>query len=255
MVLGLLLSLGSAGCLTMSTPDPFAGRSGEFCSRVKTIAMMPAAPVSGLTHGAAISARYEDLVKEQLTQAGFEVVASDKYKEILDQAKSEVGALFDPLTGQPNKENIQRANSNALERFSKKYPTDAKAYMGVVNIKANWRQNEAEWDGVMEPSSGEAGWRGCMTAGNRYGTIGALSFSILLLDPTDQPYYSNRGGIQLLSHVNESNFVDVPVKDLFVNPSNDVQAVTIALKPLLRSVEAAKADPLAAGIAAPSPAP
>jgi hypothetical protein len=56
-------------------------------------------------------------------------------------------------------------------------------------------------------------WSG-LDIGNKYGTIRALSFAITICASQDIYCYTNRGGIQLLSHSKESRFIPMETNEL-----------------------------------------
>ena len=229
-VVGLMV--GGVGCVTV---DPSPQINDAMLTQVKTVALMPMQQLSDVPGSDEITARYEQMTQSKLEEAGYQVVPPQKYADLLKQAKSEQGQLFDPTTGQPDRSKIQIAYSNAMERFKAQFPYDACAYIRIIPVKVNWGANVAEWDGVSEPTSGETGFVAAMNIGNMQGTIGALSFAVDIYDRNDVVYFSHRGGIQLLAHYKKQQFVSVPKDQLLTNPSNDAQAVSIALDPLLRA--------------------
>ena len=99
--------------------------------------------------------------------------------------------------------------------------------------QASWYGNTATWDGVKDETSGKGGFWASLANMDYQGTIPALTLVLSIFDTGGEPYYVGRGGIQLFAHFKLGTFTDVPESMWFVEPERDLNAIDIALSPLL----------------------
>ena len=227
------------GCVTPPY-DPFILSRSEIYERVETLAMMPL-QFPSFDRKEEVTARYEALITERLEAAGFNVIPAAESSSIMNSFIEQLDGMFDPITGQVDKEKRKAVNNHLVQELDAKYDFDTYVAPKIVIVKANWSGNSAAWDGVTESVTGKTGFWASLSNANMSGTIPAMSLLVVLKDKTEsEGYYIGRGGIQLVSHYGETiagGFVDIPKSQWFTDEEKDVTAVDIALSALVNEPE------------------
>lgn len=220
----------STGCAV--TPyDPFTKSRSEIFNTVDVLCMVPI-NLMDFERKDEVAARYEALITERLETAGFKVISSSEFSSVRDPMIEQLGGVFDPLTGEADEEKLEAVRLHTMNELIAKFDIDAYVSPRVVATQASWGGNSATWDGVKDDTTGKEGFWATLSAADATGTIPALSLILPLTSTSGETYYVGRGGIQLLAHY-DYGFVDVPESMWFVEPERDVNAVNVALAPLL----------------------
>jgi len=231
-----LIAIGT-GCA--STPyDPFVKSRSEVFSAVQIVSMQPVS-LADFDRKDEVAARYEALITERLQAAGFTVIPSNEFSAIWDPMLRQLGGVFDPITGEADEEKLKAVRTHTTNELIAKFEIDGFVTPRIDVTEASWYSNTATWDGVKEASSGKGGLLASllMTNANYQGSIPALSLILPIHNTSGEAYYVGRGGIQLFAHFNLGSFTDVPESMWFVEPERDVNAVNVALAPLLNDME------------------
>ncbi len=224
-----LITFGT-GCAV--TPyDPFIKSRAEIINTVDVVSMIPVR-LSDFDRKDEVAARYESLITERFETAGYTVIPSSEFSSIREPMIEQLGGLFDPTTGQQDKEKLKALQSHITNELITKFDIDAYVSPRIEVSIANWNSNKATWDGVEDETTGKEGFWADLFGPQATGTMPALSLVLPLTSTSGVAYYVGRGGIQLLAHY-DGSFVDVPESMWFVEPERDVNAVSIALAPLL----------------------
>jgi hypothetical protein len=213
----------------------------DLMSTVKTIGMMPIVVAEEVPDKDIVAARYEAEITARLTSAGFVVVPASAMREIRERNQATLGGLYDPMTGQRIKEKVDALNEFSSHEYLATHKVDALLQPAIVRRFTQFSVGKASWDGVIDSSSGRAGFSHFMarmaTGGvDAEGRVPALSFVVRLTDAGGKLLYSGAGGLQVLSYAR------VAVVFIMTDPARDARALSIAL------------DPLVTGSSAPSPA-
>jgi len=220
----------STGCAV--TPyDPFIKSRSEIINTVDVLCMVPI-KLMDFDRKDEVAARYEALITEQLETAGYKVIPASEFSSIRDPMIEQLGGVFDSITGEADEEKLEAVRLHTMNELIAKFDIDAYVSPRVVVTKASWSHNSAIWDGVTDETTGKGGFWAFMAAPDATGTIPALSLILPLTGTSGETYYVGRGGIQLFAHY-KGGFVDVPKSMWFVEPERDVNAVNVALAPLL----------------------
>lgn len=218
---------------------------------VKTIAVMPLKVAEGVPDSEGVALRYESQVASRLEGAGFTVIPASTMREILERLKKTLGGLYDPMTGDPNKEKVKAFNEFARNEFASTYKPDALLRMAVTVRRASVISNIAAWDGVKENTSGRSGLASFFLDSDAQGSSPALSLVVVLDDPKGNVMYAAFGGLQILSYLRPSAMRPKPVhvdpKYVMTDPARDARALAIALGPLLGASDPAAAAKIAVG--------
>lgn len=218
-------------CAVSPPYDPFVKSRSEIINTVDVLIMTPVI-LSDFDRKGEVAARYEALITERLETAGFKVIPSSEYSSIWDPMIEKLGGVFDPLTGDIDKEKLEAARLHTTNELIRKFDIDCYVRPRIIVTKASWGGNTATWDGVTDHTTGKGGFWATIFAPEATGTIPALSLVLPLTGTSGEIYYVGRGGIQLFAHY-KGGFVDVPKSMLFVDPERDVNAVNVALASLL----------------------
>ncbi len=227
----------STGCAV--TPyDPFIKTRSEIFDTVHIVSMVPVR-LWDIDKKDEVAARYEALITERLEAAGITVIPSSEYASIRDPMIDQLGGLFDPKTGREDKEKLSTLQSHITNELIAKFDIDAYVSPKIEVAIASWNSNKATWDGVEDETTGKDGFWADVFGPQATGTTPASSLVVPLTGTSGLAYYVGRGGIQLLSHY-DGDFVDVPESMWFADPERDVNAVNVALAPLLNEPAAEK---------------
>jgi hypothetical protein len=227
----------------------------DLMSTVKTIGMMPIVVAEEVPDKDIVAARYEAEITARLTSAGFVVVPASAMREIRERNQATLGGLYDPMTGQRIKEKVDALNEFSSHEYLATHQVDALLQPAIVRRFTQFSVGKASWDGVIDSSSGRAGFSHFMatmaTGGvDPEGRVPALSFVVRLTDAGGKLLYSGAGGLQVLSYARvavvkmlaTTRQLPVDPKFIMTDPARDARALSIAL------------DPLVSGSSAPSPA-
>ncbi len=222
-----------AGC--QKSYNPFRIEKSEIFHRVHTVGIMPALiqVESDLEDPNKVKNLFTDCVDKKLRDKGFKTIPVAEYRDIYDSLKKAMGPMYDPYTGKVKEEKLETLREHTRREYLAKFPVDAILYSCVFVSKVKWYSNRAEWHGVSEAATGREGFWADFTAPGASGTMAGLSLSIIMENPQEENYYVNFGGIQLLSHVKNMDFVDIPKSQLLTDANKIRRSVDIALRPLL----------------------
>jgi hypothetical protein len=213
------------------TYDPFVKSRSDIETTLKVLCTTPM-NLMDFDRRPEVVTRYESLIAQQLEAGGFKVIPSSEYSAIRDPLVEKMGGVFDPVTGERDAAKLKAIKQHTMNELIAKFGIDGCVDSAVVVTKASWYGNSAAWDGVQDNTTGKEGFWAGLSVGQSSGTIPALSLLVRLGSTSDETYYVGRGGIQLFAH-NQGGFADIPDSMWFVDPARDVEAVNIALAPLL----------------------
>ena len=222
----------STSCAVTPPYNPFIKSRSEILNTVDVVSMTPV-ELMDFDRKDEVAARYEALITERLEAAGFKVIPSGAFSSIWDPMIEQLGGLFDPITGQADEEKLKAVQSRITNELITKFDIDGYVRPRVEVTTANWNSNKATWDGATDETTGKEGFWADFFGPQATGSIPALSLILPLTDTSGETYYVGRGGIQLVAHVVGLSFTEVPESMWFVEPERDVNAVNVALAPLL----------------------
>jgi hypothetical protein len=209
--IGLFLLLLLNGCATTPPYNPFSVAKKDIFATVDVIGLVPFYSQIKVYDLDTKLAAMEEQATSKLETAGFQVIPSSEYKKFYDEAKKVVGPIYDPDTGELNKDKKKTLDEQTLEEYLILHSeVDALMYGGIDLVKANWHANNASWHGANEPTSGEESFWVSFGLSNFSGTIPALSFSTYIERTDKTRLYSLYGGVQLAKWYRAGEFVEVP---------------------------------------------
>lgn len=221
------------GCVTTPSYNPFKISREEVISKVKTIGVMP---IQIMIEGESLEAKKKEFENEiilQLEEKGYKVITPNQYEAIYEPLRESMGAIYDPNTGKLLEEKTKVLQEHAKREYLSYYDVDAILHSGVILVTASWYRNTATWHGTTEATTGKEGFWANFTAPSAYGKIPALSFAVSLQNTNGEEYFTNFGGIQLVQQLSGGNFINVPQYQILADSSKNLNAVAIAMNPLL----------------------
>jgi hypothetical protein len=198
--------------------------------KVMTVALKPI-DTEGHPYDSLVKSRYEKQVSDKLTVLGFRVIAPSIYTRVAEAAATEVGGIYDPITGKASPEKAKAAQDVLARQLREKHGVDAIATVAFTHVGAPYNlQGYATWDGTTQSVfATPAGWNGKAYTG----TQAALSLLMRLEDVSGQHLYSKRGGIELTALFINGDFDRVAPEKLLLDESQMAHAVEIALDGLV----------------------
>ncbi|HEY2775789.1 MAG TPA: hypothetical protein VGK20_17235 [Candidatus Binatia bacterium] len=240
----LLISSGSLlyGCAAQQPYNPYRIEKADFRQRVHTIALMPTKMPTDIENREAVQQKFAAMLAGKLQLLGFTALAPDKAGEVFDRVRKESGNLFDPTTGERNKEKQDEADRKALAEVAERYHADAVLYSAVYPVKAAFRNGVASWLGTSQriETGGSLALRmlGGVTVS---GTVGATAIGVVIGDTTGKDLYSKAAGLESLASYGAGGFKEKPLSELFLDEQRNTAAIDHALLELAPEPEATAA--------------
>jgi hypothetical protein len=197
------------------------------------VALAPLGVPRDLDDPDGVRAKFLALVADQLRSAGLEIVPPTYTAAVFDEKAAQAGGIYDPYTGKPDEAKLKAAHAAAYAELGAKFKADAVLYSDIRVVTAALDHDKAIWDGTSEGAGKGGVWKMLLSASSS-GRIPALSLAVRLRNMEDKDLYVNAGGIQVLVNVGMGGKAErVPRAELFANEERNVNAVRLALEPLL----------------------
>lgn len=249
-LVALLFALLAGGC-AIAPPEPtshFTLAHDEFYAKVKTIAIAPLTAPADLTDPEPVAGKFEQLIEVLLRDAGYNVVPSQEYAALFEQAKNKQGGYFDAYSGKRDDAKYDAALKATREGLAAKFNVDAVLYPSIQPVDAPWHDQWATWDGVTETIQSMTGLVGkgvlkfateptsyLLEGAHEDGTVKAYSLAVTIEDMSGNRMYADQGGIQVLNKISGNAFIPVSREDLFNDDARNTNAARIALESVSRA--------------------
>jgi hypothetical protein len=196
------------------------------------IAPVELAPIEQAT---SVQQRYAQLLREKLMAAGMTVVGGDEYGPLWEAARISAGGFFDSYTGRKDDGRFNEARNQVFAKLHEQHGATAYVLPAIITRRATFQTGSAHWDGVKELATTSKSWAGTMMnpSARAVGEMNVQSIRVQIVDGTGRLLFEESGGIHVTERVANGRLIPVPEPELFSDPSRDVRAVDIALKPLL----------------------
>jgi hypothetical protein len=206
----LLALLATAGCVTPQQYDPFKVTEAEVRSRVDTIALAPLRVSSDLVDPPAARAAIEPLVTAKLERAGFRVVPSAEFDALWRAAASAIGDVYDPKTGEANKERWEAVEDAVYHDLAKQHGADALLYL-QISVEEFPLPTQRLW---FCGTQGELYWPGGLPLFARPTLAYATCLNASLYDMEERALYSIRSGLQTTQTYALQTWAERPKEEL-----------------------------------------
>lgn len=249
-VVALLFALFAGGCaiVPQEPPSRFTLAHDEFYAKVRTIAIAPLTAPADLTDPEPVAGKFEPLIAAILRDAGYDVVPSQEYAALFEQAKDKQGGYFDAYSGKRDDEKYAATLKATRAGLAAKFNADAVLYPSIRLVDAPWHDQWATWDGVTETIQSMTGLVGkgvikfatepasyLLEGPHEEGTVKAYSLAVSIEDISGNRMYADQGGIQVLNKISGNIFIPVSREDLFNDDVRNANAVRIALESVSRA--------------------
>jgi hypothetical protein len=216
----------------------------ERISKIKTIGLMPLEMEEAVANPDEVASRLEGYVTERLQTRGFTVVPASEMRVIRTRAVASLGAVYDPMTGVPNRERLAALQEFSTHEYAMQHSVDATLSLVIVRRTARFEKGWCEWDGVRERVTSKSGIEDALVQGMEIGVqpggeIPALSLAVTLVEAHGETVYTGIGGLLLLAYPATVSGVlldyDLGVVDpkfALGDPAIAARALSVALDPL-----------------------
>src|SRR5581483_11488989 len=222
-----------AACAAPVKPyDPFRAPRDEIRA-VSTIALVSAVLIPSPNRDALL-ASIESLATAKLVAAGFTVLPTGETERLGQRAVDQIGGYFDPKTGKPDPAKQKAVFEFVRRELRASHHADAMLFCDLGSTIAKFQRGIAYWNGMSEDVSSGGFWNN-LAASDWNGNVAAASVYASLQDLEGRVLYYDAGGIEILSHISDGQFVDVPENERLTHPERIVRAVDIALGPLVQA--------------------
>ncbi|WP_116812154.1 hypothetical protein [Steroidobacter cummioxidans] len=205
---------------------PASASGAQIKEQVMTVALKPV-DATGHPLDSLVKARYEKQLSERLAQLGFRVIAPSVYTRAAQAAATEVGGIYDPITGKTLSDKAKAADAILSQQLKETHAVDAIMTAEFTRVGASYDlQGNATWDGTSQSVfATAAGWNGKPYTGVQR----ALSLLVRMDDVSGQHLYSKRGGIELTALFINGDFDRIPPEKLLLDETKISHAVSVAL--------------------------
>ena len=195
---------------------------------VRTIALAPLRVDAGIADPVRARSELEPRVTARLVAAGFEVVPSAEFERLWRSAASEVGGVYDPVTGEHDRERFDAVQASVLHDLRVRHRADAVLRMAVVRVSF-YLPDAALWfygtkDLLYWPR------REGQTAGFDRATFAAVScLDLRLTDLDERELYTDRGGLETIETYAGQTRAERPLDERMRDPERLEQAIDYAM--------------------------
>lgn len=243
LILFLITAVIIISCASSTPYNPFKINKDEFNSKVKKIACYPVAIGVKLesTNEEVVKAKFDSLIAQKLTKAGFFVVPSNEVAKIQETVKEQTGDLFDSKTGKPDSTKWESMRAQIREELKTKFNADVTLYPHIRVVKAGFSGGYAKWFGTSESLGPKGFLKSLFSLSRRYsGGVPALALFVQIDDLNGDNLYIKGGGIQVLHKLSGGSLEDIPAEELFAYEERNIEAVNIALDSLVINTKSIK---------------
>lgn len=224
------LTLLSA-CTTQAPYDPFKTPAHEVRERVRTIALAPLIAGSTVADRDAARAQIEPLATARLQAAGFTVVPSEAMRKHWQQAAEDVGGVFDPVTGEVDKEHFKTVEAAVYRDLGREQHADAVLYLVIDPVVLYLPGSTVIFCGTTQAES--LYWptsAGTLRDPATFGIV--LCLNAQLFDLEGRELYAIRYGIEPVETYAQQTRAVKPVAERLQRPGGVAQAVEQTVGPL-----------------------
>ncbi|KPJ86720.1 MAG: hypothetical protein AMS18_15330 [Gemmatimonas sp. SG8_17] len=212
------------GCRPVPTTHRFVAPREQVYAKIDRIALTPVTLGEGAEVPEAVLLELDSLIAAKVQDAGFETVPAVVHAEIWARIVEELGGLYSPYTGVFDEERFRTAVEQLRNELREEFNPDALLYPEIQVVEAEADYSQAKWDGASQSVGGSVG-----------GVFYALSLSVAIEDMDGAGLYIGRGGLELLERWDRMarDYVSLPDSSLFVDKARIVNAVDLALGPIV----------------------
>ena len=231
----------------------FLGHHTSSLEDIRAIVVAPATPTNELPVPESVTAGFTQDICDGLRAAGWNVLPTELYDSIWTENLPKGGGLIDPLTTLKYDDRAGLVHRRTIRTLIEEYGADGFLYPEIQIIEAEFKGNEAEWDGVSQESVVDESSTVVKVAfailsvlsnddvdafNQTRGSLKAVSLAVRIENTFGAMVYTKRGGIELLEGVDSRpdpwRAVTFPLDQIFNNPERNREAVRLALEPLRR---------------------
>jgi hypothetical protein len=225
--LGLVL----LGCAVPPAPPPLQPAAEMQQRGVRTIALAPLRVDGGIAEPVRARSELEPRVTARLVAAGFTVVPSAELDGLWKSAAGEVGAVYDPVTGEVDRERFDAVQASVLHDLRVRHHADAVLHIAVVRVSF-YLPDATLWfygtkDLLYWPRQ-EGGLSGFDRA--TYATVSCLDLRLTDLD--ERELFTDRGGLETIETYARQTHAERPLDERMRDPKRLEQAVDYAMTAL-----------------------
>ncbi len=224
------------GCAGVKTLPALRVPKEEARQRLGTICVLPATAEFEFPEADSKLDTLGQLVQTRLEAQGFPVVPPAQSKNVFSEASAAVGGLYDPDTGERDREKYRQVKQEWYRRLHDQLGCDAVLTCRLEIVQANWTNGLAVWDGASDSVS-DAFLGGFGALGN----VAAVSLWIEIRDMNDQVVYFHTGGVQVIAKLEsdflKSRFELVAPEAVLADHKRVAHAVDVSLQALAPDVE------------------
>lgn len=211
-------------CRPVPTTHRFVAPREQVYAEIDRIVLTPVVLAEGAEVPEAVLLELDSLIAVKVRDAGFGTVPSVVHAEVWTRNVEEIGGLYNPYTGAFDEERFRTAVERLRKELQEKFDPDALLYPEIQVVEAEADYSQARWDGTSQ-SVAVRGW----------GVFYALSLSVVIEDMDGVGLYMGRGGLELIETWDRmvGDYVSVPDSSLFADKARIVNAVDLALGPIV----------------------
>ena len=231
----LLAAFVALGCATTAPYEPYQIPREQFHATVRTIAVFRLMLPDDLENPDRVREKFEAMILTALEREGYRTVPPQQVTPIWEEITTQLGGLFDPMTGARDEEKFDTARLHALQEIATRFGADALLHPSIRVVDAKFDSGTARWCGSTQSmQSTGSSMLEALAGMSTSGTIKATCLFVVVEDMSGVDLYKDMGGIEVLGSLVVGGFEARPQGELFVDGERNQGAVASALGSLAR---------------------
>ncbi|MEQ8858750.1 MAG: hypothetical protein RIC56_08890 [Pseudomonadales bacterium] len=227
----LIVLLPVAGAPVAADESPYRVSKTAFRERIGSLALTPLYAPEMFAVSDGVRELIEAEVSKRFEKTKIEVLPLETYARVRATLADQIGGIRD-AGGTIDPARRAAVWDHAKREMRLRHPVDGFAELSITLVRASFRDDRAEWDGVKQKVQ-HSGDGFALFGGRDYqGSIAAASFQLAIFDRSDELLYLNRGGIEVLQDREGSRLVLRDADGFFQDEKRLRKAVQLAFKGL-----------------------
>lgn len=216
-------------CASRPPYDPFKTSAAEVRQRVRTIAIAPLSASPNEVDVDVARAEIEANAAARLRAGGYEVVPSAETERVWRRAASEVGGVFDPVSGEVDEPRREAVQAAIFRDLAAEHQVDAILYLRVAPLVVYLPGSSVVYCGLA--AADPLYWPIRGTPSNPTLAV-VLCLNAVLVDGEGRELYGIRHGLEAVETYAQQTRAVRPVPERLRNPVRLNAAVEATLGPL-----------------------
>ena len=213
--------------------DPYRIPRAQFHEQVKRVALRPLRLPDGTPDAERVRSEFERLIAAELERRGYAVVPSSAFRETWLRFATDLGGVFDPVTGRPDPQREELAWQHTARELERSQNVDAVLAAEIAFDVMPAGIGFWYWEAAEQPLR----WRGhnLLSAPNQQPQrVEGAYLGALIFDPARVPLYDIRFPLAWSRVYLAGGYEERPTRELYADHENNQETVQRLLESLDR---------------------